>query len=223
MKKSLSLLISQSGIFLFLLLNIIRAQERVFKAGISGGLCSSQVSGDTYSGFNKLGLNGGAFVQMQKSPVWGLRMEINYIQKGSRHIPHPEKFQYDYYLLKLNYMEICLHGLYQSGKFLLMVGPSFCILVNQYEENQFQNLTGIRSFNKYELSADLGLSYPLLSNFSLLWRYSGSITPIRAYVSGGNRTFFDRGQYNSVLCFSLLYRFEQKTSIDSQSMVNRPN
>src|SRR5688572_11278489 len=86
------------------------AFSQQFKAGLLGGIVTSQVDGDTYAGYNKAGLFGGAFVSKRISPEsrWTALFEITYIQKGSRKVPHPDRGDYVDYKLKLDYAEVPL-------------------------------------------------------------------------------------------------------------------
>ena len=94
-----------------LCLNIfIPVAAQQFKAGILGGIATTQVDGDTYSGYGKAGIFAGAFVTKQFLPSgkWSASFAITYLQKGSRKIPHPDKGDYADYLLKLDYAEVPL-------------------------------------------------------------------------------------------------------------------
>jgi hypothetical protein len=77
---------------------LLNAQQR-FNAGIKAGVSTTQVSGDTYSGYNKAGLVGGAFVRGIMNEKWTGQFEIMYIQKGSRHNGNPDKGDY---IIKVN-------------------------------------------------------------------------------------------------------------------------
>ncbi|MFM9028678.1 MAG: hypothetical protein ACKOQ6_11910, partial [Bacteroidota bacterium] len=59
-------------------------QAQSFSSGIRFGMTATQVDGDTYEGFDKAGLLGGLFVERFMSDRFSLRMEMDYIQKGSR-------------------------------------------------------------------------------------------------------------------------------------------
>ena len=47
------------------------------------GINASQVQGDDYTGFNKLGLSGGAFIDIRNPDnYWGIRLEMHYAEKA---------------------------------------------------------------------------------------------------------------------------------------------
>src|ERR1051325_2591243 len=81
-----------------------------FKVGLATGIVTSQVDGDTHAGYSKLGFYAGGFVTKKFSQTsnWSASFEINYIQKGSRKVPHPDKGDYSIYKLNLNYAEVPL-------------------------------------------------------------------------------------------------------------------
>jgi hypothetical protein len=65
-----------------------RAQK--FEGGVLGGVNGSQVRGDFTSGYQKPGINAGAYVNYNWSEktFWG--MELRFSQKGSRKTPMPK-------------------------------------------------------------------------------------------------------------------------------------
>lgn len=194
---------------LLLLLNSIvctlTAQQR-FKAGIKAGLSTSQVAGDTYSGYNKAGFAGGGFLTATVGEKWTGQFEIIYIQKGSRHNGNPDKGDYSYYFLQLDYIDVPLLLQYHQSKFTYELGPGINFLIKEQEFFNWQDLTGIHPFNKNEVDINLGISYQVFNNLGISWRFSNSITPIRAHASGASR-WYNPGQMNSVLAFTLTYRF----------------
>ena len=54
-----------------------------FKGGVIAGISTSQVSGDNLGGFNKAGIFLGLFTELPISNISNIKMEMNYIQKGS--------------------------------------------------------------------------------------------------------------------------------------------
>lgn len=192
-------------IFLLLISSGISAQQR-FKAGVKAGLATTQVDGDTYSGYNKAGFIGGGFVRAELNEKWTAQFEIIYTQKGSKHNANPEKNNFDYYYLGLNYIEVPILFQYHQKKFMYEFGPGFGYLIKEEEFFNFQNLTGLYPFNKREISFNAGISYTLINNLDINWRYSYSLTPVRAHASGASR-WYNPGQMNNVIAFTLTYKF----------------
>ena len=183
----------------------LSAQQR-FKAGIKAGISTSQVAGDTYSGYNKAGFTGGALVTAAFKEKWSGQFEILYTQKGSRHNGNPEKGDYNYYFLKLDYIEVPLLLQYHQGKFIYELGPGLGFLIGEEEQFNFQDLTGINPFNKMEATINLGINYTIINNLGICWRFNHSLTAIREHASGASR-WYNPGQMNNVLAFTLIYRF----------------
>lgn len=71
----------------------------------------SQVDGDTWKGYHKVGYLAGAFVRLELSPRSSFQLEMEYIQKGSRHNVDSANYYDQSYLLRLHYLELPL--LYQ--------------------------------------------------------------------------------------------------------------
>ncbi len=185
-------MIKKFAILLFLFMpNLILAEG--FDAGIRGGIIGSQVDGDKYEGFNKVGITAGIFVKRKLSDLFSLQLELNYIQKGSRKPTNMD--DNTYYLMRVNYVEVPLLLQWHTSKSIdIFGGPSFGKLLNSYEETEFGSFTG-PAFEKYELAARIGISYKLSDQWSVDGRYCNSITTIRPFP-GGYSPFFDKGQYN---------------------------
>ena len=77
-------------------------------------------------------------------------------------------------------------------------GLSFGYLINEHEFNEFRELTGIRPHNKTDGDFDLGITYTIIKNLNINWRYSYSFLSIRDYVSGEKR-WYNPGERNNVL------------------------
>ncbi len=75
-----------TSLSLFFIFSIVSlsTEAQTFKPGIFGGIVTSQVGGDSYSGFNKLGVTFGGFVRYAINDKWSAQFELAYVQKGSR-------------------------------------------------------------------------------------------------------------------------------------------
>lgn len=192
-----------------------------FKAGINAGMATSQVDGDTYAGYNKAGLFGGAFVSRRLSPAskWTALFEITYIQKGSRKVPHPDRGDYADYKLKLDYVEVPIllkrdffvTDSVGSLNFSVLGGVALGALINSGEWDAFGELTGGTPFQKADVSYVLGLAYSLTEHIGFEVRTEYSIVPVRkggtsAYYPNWSSNIFKPGYYNNLIVFSLRYR-----------------
>ena len=61
----------------------------VFNGGYTLGFSAAQVRGDGIEGFNKLGLYGGAVVDIRRFQNLGFQLGILYHEKGSKTVANP--------------------------------------------------------------------------------------------------------------------------------------
>jgi hypothetical protein len=145
-------------------------------------------------------------VNLHISEKWLFQFEIDYIQKGSRKNPRPSKYDYTKYVLNLQYFEMPLLFKWQfKERFELELGPAMAYLLKNtdVERDESGLFTDPRPpFNRLDLSAMGGLSFKLLKHLKLNIRGSQSLLPIRKHASGATYRL-NRGQYNSVLAFTL--------------------
>jgi hypothetical protein len=188
-----------------------RSSAQSFDAGLIAGLSTTQISGDQLSGFNKVGVIAGGFVSTFISEKFDGNMQLMYIQKGSRKNADPEKNDYTSYLLRLSYIEVPLLLQWKySNRFIFEAGPSFGVLLSSYEENEIGELPDRRAFNDFEFGGSVGMNIVLVNNLIFNARLSTSIIPVRDHQSG--QTFrLNAGQYNSVLAFTVQYKFGKNT------------
>ena len=100
-----------------------------FNGGVLAGGLVSQVDGDTWVGYHKFGFLAGAFVRLEISPRSSFQMEMEYIQKGSRHNVDSNNFSDQPYLLRLHYLEIPVLYQFSFGKrFSVEAGPALSLI-----------------------------------------------------------------------------------------------
>jgi hypothetical protein len=115
-------------LILVLLLVFFTAKGQQLKYGIFGGITASQVTGDYYSGFNKLGATAGIFVNnhIDYNIYW--QAELKYVNRGV--YKGPSDNDQTLYKSTYHYLEIPLSVHYMAnGKFLFEVGTSPEVLV----------------------------------------------------------------------------------------------
>src|SRR5688572_16941267 len=93
---------------LLLVAGILRSQDNnsgVFSLKPSVGVNGCQIHGDSYSGYDKVGLFGGIAVNSRlKNERTSLELGFYFSQKGSRH--NPTKNDPSFYRLHLNYLDL---------------------------------------------------------------------------------------------------------------------
>lgn len=181
-------------------------EEKRFYVGLSTGITGSQVHGDNYSGYNKLGLMGGVSVYYKWFQNIIPQLGIIYIQKGSRHIP--DSVDRSQYLLRLHFIEIPLNikFLYLKKKLFLTLGHSVSYLFSYYEEKDYLNTTHMVHNEKFEFSINTGLGYQINDKINIELRANNAYTPFRyfgvpstIYYNNPIARLFNKGLYNNIL------------------------
>ena len=175
-----------------------------FKGGIIAGIATSQVSGDALGGLHKAGLYLGVFTQLPISSISNIKMEMNYIQKGSNNPKISENFLSD---ISTSYIEVPISiNYYQNEIMCFEVGLQTALLLKFSDNDLYGPIPNDQSipFNKVDVGAFVGMNYHLTDNILLNSRISNSILPVRPHASGAIYKL-NRGQYNSVLSFTLHY------------------
>lgn len=178
----------------------VQAQEqRIFYGGGFAGISTSQLSGDQLSGFKKVGVYAGAFVNARFTPQSSVQLELSYIQKGSRSV---SKTRGLVYAVNLQYLEMPVLYKWQfSKRFGLETGPSlgFLLKTTDVERDAYGTLTPSRpAFNRMDLSVSGGFSVKIVEHLKFTIRGIQSVLPVRKHESGAVYRL-NRGQYNSVL------------------------
>lgn len=184
--------------------SFLHSQERVFHAGLLGGLSMSQVLNDSFAHFSKLGFYGGGFVSSEFSDRWAWEIGMTYVMKGSK-----EQFftnaSYNGYKLTLGYVELPVLVKYGVKKWDFEIGLSFGILVNSKEENRYNDqVYSASEFEQFEFAGLIGFNYFFTEKVAGNIRLSTSILPIR-YPTDNVYHPPLYGQRNNVLTFAVRY------------------
>lgn len=192
-------------LFAFVFLSFtVKAQY--FNAGVKAGIVASQVDGDTYSGFDKFGLNLGVFVNYRLSHRTALQLELEYIQKGSKHNPNYEINDFEQYKMSLSYIQLPLLFQYKlTNEFSVELGPAFGVLMSNYEERDNFEISS-NPFRKFGLNWITGFNFKINNSWNANFRMDYSLLGIRENSAPGDRyIWFHYGQFNNALVLSLQY------------------
>jgi hypothetical protein len=179
-----------------------------FEGGAVAGLSASQVDGDTYWGFNKLGLLGGGWVRRMFTYNIGCQLEVRYIMKGAYESDNVNNIVY--YKLVLHYVDVPVLINYHYRKrvlFELGLSPEF-LVYNREDDEYGKTPEDAPPFHMLNMSAIGGIGYVFLERFTANVRYNYSAFPIREHASG-QTYLLNRGQYNNVLTFSIYYQISK--------------
>ncbi len=192
-----------------------KAGKNAFNLLLTAGVSPSQVHGDAYSGFHKLGAIGGIGVESVFTEKASANLSFIFIQKGARKNQNLEKNDLNYYYLNLNYIEVPILFTYTQNRFLFDVGVSGAYLINYIEASEAGNFTGVYPFQKFDYSVKVGLGVNLGPRWFVNFRSSNSFITTRPnrikqaiYYNNIIARTFNKGYYNNILEFTLGYRIK---------------
>ncbi|MBX7141585.1 MAG: PorT family protein [Chitinophagales bacterium] len=204
----------------------VAAQEEIdqTKLGIRGGLIfgmdASQVDGDDYAGYHKVGFNTGFYGQIPVSKMFFFSVEILYAQDGGKAPVIPG--QVLRYRSQFGYAQVPILFHFQE-KEAVNFGAGFLygrlvgqrIFADEIEQPDPITCTGkpddtslldpqFICTKKNDFRAVADANYLFTDNFMINVRFSYSIVPFGYY---GSSNFINRGLYHNVLTFRLMYVF----------------
>lgn len=198
-----------------------KTNKNVFNVLLTAGVTPSQVHGDAYSGFNKLGGTGGVGIESIFSEKVSMSLSFLFIQKGAQKNQNLTKGDLTAYYLNLNYLELPILVTYTQKKFLFDAGLSAAYLINYYEADQNMNFTGVFPFQKFDYSVKIGLGYNISPKWFVNFRSSNSFITTRPnrikqsiYFNNIIARTFNKGYYNNILEFTLGYRIKANKKIE---------
>lgn len=195
----------------------LRAQK-TFSAGLLAGLNTSQIHGDSYWGWNQAGMLGGVFVSILPEEKTYFQLELQYSRKGSRKIARPNKGDFDFFELRMHYIEVPLLFRYNTKKIYYQIGASGGVLFKVREWDDFGEVTP-RDFRPYEVAWIIGAGYKFNDALSLDIRSSNSFFPVKKFDTPilyprFYQNMFNKGMYHNLLSFSLTWRFIKPNSAE---------
>lgn len=141
------------------------------QVGIKGGLNLSNVK-NIISTDNtmKAGFNGGLLAEIRISRKFLIRPELLYSAKGCQ---FPSTSSSSGGILYLNYISIpILGGFRLTDRFTVFLGPEFDFLNLAHSTSDRTSYNVSKNFRKFDLAADLGLTYNINKRFGAEIRYS---------------------------------------------------
>ena len=204
-------------IFLSLIISpFIQLQAQVFEPGIILGLSGSQINGDGYGGYHKLGLIAGGLVSTRISDDWRTQFELYYIKKGSQKNPHPDKGDYESFNLNIKYLEMPVVIRYHHEKFNFETGLYRAKMLSYNVADQYgQTEIYDPPIKDWDFGGLIGFSYQYKERAEFNIRAKTSLIPIRDFNNLDAYTWwwdelFNRGWYNFDLNFSVRWLIVKK-------------
>ena len=181
----------------------INTNANDFSGGMMLGFTGSQVDGDTYGGYNKLGLNGGIFVSRKFDEIWSMHAELKYLMKGAAKLNSANDVSI--YKLALHYIELpILCKVKTSKKFEVESGLAEAYLFYATEDIGYGPEKLAYPINKTDFSLIAGISYLYNEKFSFNLKFSYSLVRI-SYQPMNLTTWGTYGQYNNLFDFAVYY------------------
>ncbi|RYD59105.1 MAG: PorT family protein [Sphingobacteriales bacterium] len=194
-------------------------QQRTFHGGIVAGTNFTQVDGDRYAGFRKVGFNVGAILYAQFAPHVAASMEILYSQKGARahfaQISTNKVYMVERYRIGLNYAEVPIQlHYYDKRKSHFGAGFSYSQLISSSETVTTtpafpSNIDLDRQFpfRKFDVNFIAGGNLKLYKGLHLNARFAYSLLPIRK-IANTHPELARADQFNNIWTFRLMYLFQ---------------
>ncbi|MEO6832525.1 MAG: outer membrane beta-barrel protein [Chitinophagaceae bacterium] len=186
----------------------------LFYGGLEAGANFSQIDGDGFSGYHKVGFVGEGIVYIKPTKLIGFSLGLGYAQKGMNEADltgtalGPAVFRYR---VHLQYVEVpLLLQIFIPGRFHYSAGLAYNRLLSSNEESEDINPIAISPdlypFEKQELSGIVSINYKVYGSLFLCGQYEYSITSIRngANIPPGYATGIGH-EYNNLMSFRLLY------------------
>ena len=194
-------------------------KPRVFSGGLVAGANFTQVDGDYFAGYLKIGLNAGAIVYAHITKQVALSMEILYSQKGSKSngaqvSPALGSLLILKYGITANYVEVpIMINYFDKRKSHIGVGVSYNRLVNVKESVTTDSLSARKTidlgtqyqFKKDDFNFVVSGQLHLIKGLYLNIRFQYSITPIRSGANLPPVQFARADQYNNLWVVRLMY------------------
>ena len=200
---------------LFFILSIIASltsSAQVFQTGLLAGIGATQIEGDGYGGYDKIGFIVGGFVNTDISKKLATQFEIYFINKGSFNALQPDKGDFDSFKANINYIEVPVALQYHQQQFTFEAGLYLAKIIGTPSLSDENGEIFIIQFpfKPFDFGGFLGISYHLNEHLIFNLRSKNSIIPIRDMPSFDNgilSRLFKNGWYNVDLNFSVRYSF----------------
>ena len=197
--------------FFILLVHVVSAQR--FEGGLLFGFNGTQVEGDSFRGYNKPGILGGAYVQTDLAPAIFAGMEIKYSQKGSRNRIKPKDTDPEKYIMRLNYIDIPFFmGFRTNDRGAVIGGISAGYLLSGKEFDEYGQFPpeDRNAFNSLDLQPFLGFQFEMLERLKLDLRFALSVLPIRGQPGDDATNYYWlNNQFNNVISLAMYYRLDR--------------
>ena len=178
-----------------------------FQGGVFGGINASRIDNDSYSGYGKLGLNGGAFVGRELAFNMAWKMEVKYTSRGMVHLPTPSQPFIQESNLRYIAFPVSLTYLY-NDKVEVELGIAPDILISEYyaDEDGPLDPSYAADLRRFGLNGFLGINYYFIERMAVGLRYTISVVPFYAFDYWTPR-YVSSGYFHDVISVGIKYYF----------------
>ncbi len=196
--------------------------QNYFKAHATMAIVGSQVEGDGYGGYKKLGINPSVGIHRDFKKNWSWYADIAFTQKGSQKLANATTGDNNYYYLNVNYIGVPLYIRLKQEKYIFDLGAEISTTVLNKKEriinnNIAQNVDNAFPFNRVAYDYLWGIGYVLGEHWEASIRGSFSIVPARSnaffrqlYTSDFYSRIAGIGQYHNTVRIAVTYNFIKK-------------
>ena len=196
-------------VLLALLPAALSVNGQTLNAGIFAGINASQVAGDSYTGFNKLGLNAGFFMNqlIEYDIYW--QAELRFGTRGVYQGPTDNSqtlYKSAYYILEL---PLSVHYLYDERIMVeLGTSPELLLGTRFWDEYGLMDSSTYPENRRFGLSVFGGVGFWFNDKIMAGLRYTNSAIPFRDPEEWNNAQY--RGYFHNVFSLSVNYRFKHQ-------------
>lgn len=197
-----------AGIILMLILSVVLSvsvKGQQLNMAVFGGMNASQVHGDSYMGFNKLGFAAGFFVNaaIDRNIYW--QAEIKYGTRGVYKGPSdgdPTLYRSSYHILEL---PLSVHYLHDE-KLMVEIGtsPELLVATAYWDEYGVMDSSTYPENRRFGLNVFAGVGYWFKPKLMVALRYTNSAIPFRDPEEWNNPQY--RGYFHNVISLTLAFR-----------------
>jgi len=202
------------AVLIVMAMSYIPLSAQRFQGGLLAGLTACQVDGDSYGGFNKIGLQAGVFVSTAFQKNFGAQMEIRYAGKGAQKVTTTDDTEV--YKLNLHYIDLPVMGTYTVKKkvvFDLGIVPGYLFAKGGEDSGGPLPQEFLVDFKKFDLAWLVGINFRIMKNLKANLRYSYSLISINDFTDTnasyswiGNFFGYRTGDYNNYLTLGIYYQ-----------------
>ena len=196
-------------VLLALLPAALSVNGQTLNAGIFAGINASQVAGDSYTGFNKLGLNAGFFMNqlIEYDIYW--QAELRFGTRGVYQGPTDNSqtlYKSAYYILEV---PLSVHYLYDERIMVeLGTSPELLLGTRFWDEYGLMDSSTYPENRRFGLSVFGGVGFWFNDKIMAGLRYTNSAIPFRDPEEWNNAQY--RGYFHNVFSLSVNYRFKHQ-------------